>query len=203
MARAYNLSPPHYTKEEDKIIKSNTVNVAYDILKTHIEFGKNKRSKLAIERRKTKLNKGLENYRFTVVSIVQLDKQLQLIRRHISVSAASKFIIKESKKQNPLDFRIKTACKTKKYTVVANYCWMYEKDFLSGKKLVRENLYKPKKTKIVKLTLTGRYIRTFTSITSASVKTGINRSGISDNCAGRTQSAGGFKWMYYHIYVEA
>jgi group I intron endonuclease len=68
-----------------------------------------------------------------------------------------------------------------------------EKDNLIGKHIDIQ----PYKKKVIQLSLDGKYINTFDSISDASNDLGIDSSSISNVCKGKRQkTAGGFKWEY-------
>jgi predicted transcriptional regulator/ribosomal protein L37AE/L43A len=61
--------------------------------------------------------------------------------------------------------------------------------------------YKPhmnRHREVVQLSLEGKYIDSFNSLTQAEKKTGANN--ISNACSGRSNSSGGYKWMYKEDY---
>ena len=53
--------------------------------------------------------------------------------------------------------------------------------------------------KVCQYSKQGEFISEFNSITEASEKTGVSRSGISSCCSGRLKTSGGFIWRYSNV----
>ncbi len=85
------------------------------------------------------------------------------------------------------------ACNRKKSVHSIKDCiWRY-----SDEPLKEEELKERKgKTRVLQYTLDGDLIKKYSSMTQGSVETGIHIVSISQNCSGKTKTAGGFKWKY-------
>jgi len=64
-----------------------------------------------------------------------------------------------------------------------------------GVKLTEETLEK-KRVKVIQLSLDGKIIKKWGSITEAGITLGINIGHITNVCRGKRKTTGGFKWKY-------
>lgn len=58
----------------------------------------------------------------------------------------------------------------------------------------------PSAKKVVQLNLQGELVSVFETMREASVNIGVSSSGIVNCCKGKSNTAGGFKWMYFEEY---
>ena len=67
---------------------------------------------------------------------------------------------------------------------------------------IREKISKSKHKKIVQLSLSGEYIRTYNSLQDASNAVGISHGNIVKVCQGKRNKSGEFRWMYFSDWKE-
>lgn len=88
------------------------------------------------------------------------------------------------------------ACCLGKQKSAGGYLWMYEKDYLNGKRPDKNNLIHGHSKPIIQFTKQNEFVKKYNSITEASRETEIKRGSISACCSGNLKSAGGYIWRY-------
>lgn len=73
-----------------------------------------------------------------------------------------------------------------------------EEHYLYGKKGDKHHSSR----KVVQLSLSGEYLNTFGSIREGGRYLGIDYTSIVKCCRGKIKSSGGFKWVYYDVFIE-
>lgn len=134
------------------------------------------------------------------IQVVQLDLNGNLIREWKSLTMA--------KEEGFQDSKISSCCKGKRFTH-RNYVWMYKSEYnnLSQAELqsrfeeVRKQVLKYANKSIVQLTLDGKFIKEWDSI-SSTTKYGFNKGTISNCCRHRQKSYKGYLWKYSTEYYE-
>ena len=198
MAANINLNRVPYSPEEDEIILEHTNSAALKIFSQHPDFKKCNRSSVAIERRKTKLVKGNITYR-NCFKVVQLKANRKLVKIFDNAFEASKHF--NSKYDS---YRIRKSC-INLNTQVFGYNWMYLSDYLKEVQLKEKDIVKKKRTspnakKIIQLSISGEYIKTWNAISLAARTLNISRTNISECCNGYINYSGGFIWKHYTDY---
>lgn len=82
------------------------------------------------------------------------------------------------------------------------FIWKYYDDELTKEEIELRNISKREKL-VAQYTLSGELICVFSSITEASLKTGVYRNGIYRCCGGWRNQAGGFIWKHYDDVEES
>lgn len=134
------------------------------------------------------------------IQVVQLDLNGNLIREWKSLTNA--------KEEGFQDSKISSCCKGKRLTH-RNYVWMYKTEYedMSQAELqsrfeeIRKQVLKYANKSIVQLTLDGKFIKEWDSISSTS-KYGFNKGTISNCCRHRQKSYKRYLWKYSTEYYE-
>lgn len=131
------------------------------------------------------------------IKVVQLTKAGEYIETWASINKASRALGIEKRS-------ISKVCKGERLTA-GNFRWVYEEVY-NSKDFTIAPLEKPKKNpknkdrRIVQLSLTGEYIKTWNSNKEIEDTLGFNNRGISAVCRGKQKTAYGFIWKYFINY---
>jgi len=120
--------------------------------------------------------------------VVQLDKNNNFVERFNSLL--------EANAKTGVHITSISACCLGNYKSAGNYLWMFEEDYIKGKRPDKNNLIHGHSKPIAQFTKNNSFIAKFNSITEASRETGINGANISACCLGRQKSAGDYLWQY-------
>lgn len=140
--------------------------------------------------------------------IIQLDLNLKFVKKHVSITEASKEVDADSSNINRVLNKHHLLCK--------NYFWIYEKDYneatlvsLKSLLILKNNNIKERMLKIrgisdntktvMQHTLDGKFIKEWGSIKEASFSFNIKSGGISRVCSGAQKTSGGYIWKYKNI----
>lgn len=134
------------------------------------------------------------------IQVVQLDLNGNLIQEWKSLTNA--------KEEGFQDSKISSCCKGKRLTH-RNYVWMYKSEYynLSQAELqsrleeIRKQVLKYANKSIVQLTLDGKFIKEWDSI-SSTTKYGFSKGTISNCCKYKQTSHRGYLWKYSNEYYE-
>ena len=134
------------------------------------------------------------------IQVVQLDLEGNLIKEWINLTSA--------KEDGFQDSKISNCCRGKRLTH-RNYIWMYksEYEYMSEEQIknkcnnISKLLSKYCSKNIVQLTIDGKFIKEWHSI-SSTTKYGFNKGTISNCCKGTQKTYKGFIWKYSSEYYK-
>lgn len=130
----------------------------------------------------------------------QIVKEAQA-RKIVQYSLQGDFIkvwdcISDTGRELGIDISSIAKCCKGKYSKAGGFIWKYLEDELTENEVSLRNKTKRERP-VAQYSLSGELICVFDSITEASLKTGIYRSGIYRCCSGWRNNAGGFIWKHF------
>lgn len=126
--------------------------------------------------------------------VLQLDRDLSIIARWESASQAAKTL-------DVWALAIKNCCSKKAHVKsVGGFIWAYEKDYNTIDKEYYLSGGSEKPTPVLQYDLSMTFIKSWSSVYSASKETGYHHSDISNAAYGKRKTAGGYIWRFSDSY---
>jgi hypothetical protein len=126
------------------------------------------------------------------IPIIQFDLKMNIINEYFSINDASKKL--NIKRQN-----ISSACKNINLTA-GGFKFMFKNEHDKNKNYIFND--NSNKKSVVQVTLDGKYIKHYGTLTMAAKFLNIQVSHISSCCKGKRKTTGGFKFMYINDYND-
>ena len=165
-------------ESKKKISKIHKGKIVSDETKKKMSFAKQNMNK------ETKKKMSLAKQK----SVIQLDKNNNFIAKFNSII--------EAKTKTGIDNSSISKCCLGKCKSIGGYLWLYEYEYLNGKRPCENNLIHGDSKPIIQFTKHNEFVKKYNNISEASRETGIKNGNIKACCLNKRKSAGGYIWRY-------